>query len=110
MSSWRKDELKKIADADDLPLIAYVPVKEVLVKFPVRVTTCPSKAVEVREVLSAVTVPVKAMVVNRLKQFEPSICSTPLTAESAWLMLPANLRGGFPGTVDAALNCQLPAT
>jgi hypothetical protein len=67
-------------------------------------------AAEVRDVLPAVTVPVKAIVVNRSKQLEPSTWSAPLTALPAVLILPENVRGGFPGTVDEAVNCQLPNT
>jgi len=80
------------------------------VKFPASVTTCPSRAVEVSEVLSFVVVPVKTRVVIGLKQIEPLTCSAPLTAEPVWLMLPAKVSGGFPVTVDTALNCQLPTT
>src|ERR1700732_3173250 len=55
-------------------LMLYVPVKVALAEFSVKVTTCPSRAVKVREVLSAVTVPAKPIGVSRLKQFEPSAC------------------------------------
>jgi hypothetical protein len=48
------------------------------------------------------------MVVNRSKQFEPSTWSALVTAVPVWPILPANVSGGFPGTLDAALNCQLP--
>ena len=41
------------------PMMLYVPVKVASVKFPVKVTTCPSRAVKVREVLSAIRVPAK---------------------------------------------------
>jgi hypothetical protein len=92
-------------------LILNVPLKVVeSAKFPVKLTTCPSMAAEVRDVLPAVAVPVKAIVVNRSKQLEPSTWSAPLTALPAVPILPENIRGGFPGTVDDAVNCQLPDT
>ena len=45
-----------------------------------------------------------------MKQFEPLTCIAAVIAEPAWLMPPAKVRGGFPETLDDALNCQLPAT
>src|SRR5271168_1785049 len=66
-------------------------------------------AAEVRDVLSAVTVPVKLKVVNGSKQFEPSTWSAPLIVAPAWPILPANVRGAFPGAVDVAVNCQFPS-
>ncbi len=71
--------------------------------------TCPSMTAEVRVVLFPAIVLVKPMVVDRSKQFEPSTWNAPLTAAPAWPRLPANVMGGFPGTVDAAVNCQLPS-
>src|SRR6266851_4858436 len=91
------------------PLILYVPLKVVSAKFPMKVMTCPSMTAEVRVVLFPVTVVVKPMVVDRSKQSEPSTWNAPLTAAPAWPRLPANVMGGFPGTVDAAVNCQLPS-
>ena len=73
-----------------------------------KMTTCPSIVAEVRDVLFPVTVLVKLMVLDRSKQFEPSTWSALVTAAPVWPILPANVSGGFPGTVDAALNCQLP--
>ena len=52
-----------------------VPVNVALAEFLVKVTTCPSRAVKVREVLPAVRVLAKPIGVSRLKQFEPSACS-----------------------------------
>ena len=85
-------------------MILYVPLKVKSAKFPVKVTTCPSMAAEVRDVLSAVTVPVKTKVVNWSKQLEPSTWSAPLTAAPARPILPEKVRGGFPGTVDDAVD------
>src|ERR1700693_5057386 len=56
-------------------LMLSVPVKVALAEFLVKVTTCPSRAVKVRDVLSAVTVTARPIVVSRLKQFEASTCS-----------------------------------
>lgn len=41
------------------PSMLYIPVKGALVRFPMKVTTSPSRPVKVSEILSAVTVPVK---------------------------------------------------
>jgi hypothetical protein len=90
------------------PLILYVPLQAEPVKFPLKPTTCPAMGAEVRDVPSAVILPVRLIVVSRSKQFEPAAWSASLTAGPIRLILPENVSGALPGKVDAAVNCQLP--
>jgi len=57
--------------------------------------------------LPPVRVPVRPTVVSRSKQFEPLICTAPLTELPDTVILPAIVRGGVPGSVGVVLNCQL---
>ena len=41
--------------------------------------------------------------------FEPLTWSALLIVSPAWPILPAKVRGAFPGTVDVAVNCQFPS-